>query len=545
MKKRFLFPLTLLFTIVLTTASAQDWQQVRSSDRNGYVVDMAIRNNRNAEYLYGVQRKDSGNSIQNQWVIRTPLEGGNGIATRLDISDAVTSIAVRPDGNEVVVGKLRSQVDDWDQNLNYQGRYDSPGTEYPLSLAYSRDGSWLAAGTDEDVILIWRTSNRAYTRTLRGHTGSVRAVAWSPTTNNVFASGSDDGTVRLWNPNNGINYAILRGHTSKINAVAFSANGQILASTSYNDTKIILWNVKTGSEIRRISMSWVDELAWHPDGQTLFAAQPGIIRLFNPNNGTQKQALFHPSKPNPGGGSTSPHISGIAPHPNGLILATAGTFGKLFFWEPSDRLDVTGNGKVNINDLVEVARNYGKTVAGGANAKADVNNDGRVDITDITLVARRINASFAAPSTGQQLLNLSLTAAEVQQWIQDAKSEGIDAEGLRVLEQLLAALQQQLTSEPENTALLANYPNPFNPETWIPYQLATPAEVTVSIHASDGKLVRTLALGQLPTGIYQDKDRAAYWDGKNEQGESVASGVYFYTLKAGDFSATKKMLIRK
>ena len=98
---------------------------------------------------------------------------------------------------------------------------------------------------------------------------------------------------------------------------------------------------------------------------------------------------------------------------------------------------------------------------------------------------------------------------------------------------------------PMETTLLSNFPNPFNPETWIPYQLAKPAEVKVSIHMADGTLVRTLALGQMPAGVYKDKDRAAYWDGKNEQGESVASGVYFYTLKAGDFFATKKLLIRK
>ena len=103
----------------------------------------------------------------------------------------------------------------------------------------------------------------------------------------------------------------------------------------------------------------------------------------------------------------------------------------------------------------------------------------------------------------------------------------------------------QPEKSPEITTLHTNYPNPFNPETWIPYQLAKPAEVRVSIYSADGKLVRTLELGQLPAGVYRDKSRAAHWDGKNEQGESVASGVYFYTLKAGDFAATKKMLIRK
>ena len=98
---------------------------------------------------------------------------------------------------------------------------------------------------------------------------------------------------------------------------------------------------------------------------------------------------------------------------------------------------------------------------------------------------------------------------------------------------------------PDKNALLANYPNPFNPETWIPYQLAAPADVTLTIYAVDGKLVRTLALGQQPGGMYQSKSRAAYWDGRNEHNEPVASGLYFYTLMAGEFSETRKMLIRK
>ena len=98
---------------------------------------------------------------------------------------------------------------------------------------------------------------------------------------------------------------------------------------------------------------------------------------------------------------------------------------------------------------------------------------------------------------------------------------------------------------PMTTVLLSNYPNPFNPETWIPYQLAKDAEVTVTIYASNGHVVRRLALGHQVAGMYQSRSRAAYWDGKNAFGESVASGLYFYTLTAGDFTATRKMLIRK
>jgi cytochrome c oxidase assembly protein Cox11 len=93
--------------------------------------------------------------------------------------------------------------------------------------------------------------------------------------------------------------------------------------------------------------------------------------------------------------------------------------------------------------------------------------------------------------------------------------------------------------------LAANFPNPFNPETWIPYQLATDAVVTLTIHALDGQLVRRLGLGYQPAGTYYSRSRAAYWDGKNDFGEQVASGVYFYTLTARDFTATRKMLIRK
>lgn len=109
----------------------------------------------------------------------------------------------------------------------------------------------------------------------------------------------------------------------------------------------------------------------------------------------------------------------------------------------------------------------------------------------------------------------------------------------------VTAAWQDLSYIPSHTTLLPNYPNPFNPETWIPYHLAESAEVTLRIYSAAGRLVRTLALGHQPAGIYENKSRAAYWDGRNTVGERVASGLYFYRFTAGDFTATGKMLILK
>ena len=174
---------------------------------------------------------------------------------------------------------------------------------------------------------------------------------------------------------------------------------------------------------------------------------------------------------------------------------------------------------------------------------ADMNGDGIVDAADLVLIAAAIEAAAAAPSLRPDRIAEMFTATEVRQWLSFARAQGLTdgryQRGFLLLEHLLLILT------PEETALLANYPNPFNPETWIPYQLSQPADVTISIYAADGRLVRTLALGHQGVGIYESRGRAAYWDGRNALGEPVASGVYFYTFTAGEFTATRKMLIRK
>ncbi len=99
--------------------------------------------------------------------------------------------------------------------------------------------------------------------------------------------------------------------------------------------------------------------------------------------------------------------------------------------------------------------------------------------------------------------------------------------------------------EPYLNRLMANYPNPFNPETWIPFELAADADVTIRIYGMDGGLVRTLGLGARAMGEYRSRADAAHWDGANERGESVASGVYIYELTAGDYHSLRRMVVRK
>lgn len=199
--------------------------------------------------------------------------------------------------------------------------------------------------------------------------------------------------------------------------------------------------------------------------------------------------------------------------------------------------DINRDGIVNIQDLVIVAQRFGST---GHN-RADVNGDGLVDIVDLVLVATAIGGN-AAPTLTPSGLDI-LSASDVKDWLSQAQQLDLTDPklilGVNVLEQLLNVLT------PKVTLLLPNYPNPFNPETWIPYHLAKDAEVTLSIYTLNGRLVRTLAIGHQPAGRYQNRSRAAYWDGKNEFGEKVASGVFFYTLTASDFSATRKMLMLK
>ena len=201
--------------------------------------------------------------------------------------------------------------------------------------------------------------------------------------------------------------------------------------------------------------------------------------------------------------------------------------------------DVNNDGKVNIDDIRLVVADIG--VDPTATTRADVNEDGTVNVLDLQTVIDNLDnpTTAEAPTLREDLsgtFNAALLRAELNHLGTDAQHF---TEAIALLKRLLAS------TLPEQTLLLANYPNPFNPETWIPYHLANPSNVRITIYDTRGSIVRRLNLGHQREGYYTSRGRAAYWDGRNDVGERVASGIYFYQLQADGLSYLRKMVILK
>jgi hypothetical protein len=205
--------------------------------------------------------------------------------------------------------------------------------------------------------------------------------------------------------------------------------------------------------------------------------------------------------------------------------------------------DLNLDGIVDLFDLVLVASQFGLVEA---NLSADVNGDGTVNLFDLVRVASHFGetAVGAAPPGIGGTVDPS-ASQRARYALAELEAMGERSPGVEMAIDFLRGWLANVNPLVMETMLLPNYPNPFNPETWIPYQLATDADVQVRIYDISGTLVRRLVMGYQPVGSYVNRERAAYWNGRDENFEQVSSGLYFYQLRAGDYFAVKRMVILK
>ena len=416
----------------------------------------------------------------------------------------VGNFAFSPDGKTLAVDGAEA-IEIWDAHSGEKLR-----TLFGLSgrvLAFSPNGTTLAIQRGHHPILLCDVRSGEVLQAFEAHTDYYISAAFSPD-GKVFASGwrQHEGNclLRLWDVSAGDLLRVISIDDDYLEGVAFSPDGRSVFTGGWH-SGIHVWDVHTGELLHTLDggagePSPVTAIAFSPDGTRFASGSSDLtVRVWD----VRTREVLHTLT----GYGISSGVRGLSFSPDGKILAIGG------HGDDTIRLWDVRTGALLWKFEGHTDTSYSIEFASDGNSLASASYDGTIllwdlrlattwgDIKRIRVVGRTRQFSEPAP-----------TAAAVM---------------------------------PVETALLPNYPNPFNPETWIPYQLKHPADVTLAIYDLNGGTVRTLAAGYQPAGVYRSDERAAYWDGRNQQGELVANGVYFYTLSAGDFSATRKMLVGK
>ena len=498
----------------------------------------------------------------------------------MDHGDWVYAVAFSPDGKYFATAG-QDETREWYHGkaiLWEMGRgtkvYQLPHHSYVQAVTFSPNGEYLVTVRQPEWYQgranLWRVSSGAWVRsmTYTAYDTTIQALTFSPN-GRYLATGNareewyllDKST--LWRVSSGYVDRHFE-HKNGVYAVAFGPNRKYLATG--NNGSVTLWELSSGRSIRQIDLpnTIAYAVTFSPDGEFLAIGKSNsyinIFRIGTEDITLQTEILRVRSI------YAGSEVRDLAWHPNGNLISDGKKVYRTLLQpiltdlvaKPLDtRRDVNRDGVVDVDDLVLVASNFGKNFTADANPNPDVNRDGVVNREDIIEIIISLEAAPRAPTVSSQTIP-TLTAENLQHWINQAKKlnykDKTFQRGIRVLEQLLATLMQAETI-PVETVLLPNYPNPFNPETWIPYHLAHDAEVTLTIYDTQGAVARRLDLGHQSAGYYTDRSKAAYWDGRNESGESVASGVYFYQLRVGrsglsvphrrDYTALRRMAIVK
>ncbi len=419
-----------------------------------------------------------------------------GAVLRLEHGDRISSVAFAPDGTTVASGSWDGTLRLWDLGTGQEeATMKTPWGPPVSSVAFAPDGRTLASGHWNNWVVLWNmaevrkatwgasnvgTWTPLASRLLEGHRNDVLCVAYARD-GATLASGDADGIVRLWDVPSGQARARLAEHGGPVLSVAFSPSGQILASASGDKTARV-WDAGSGQLMTTLRhTNWVTSVAFSPDGRTLASGGwDRKIALWEVSSGQQQGTME----------VEGAWINAVAFSPRGDILASGSSDQAVRLWDVSSGLP-RAIFKGHMGSVLSV------TFSPDGNILASASADGTMLLWD----------------TSPDFTPLAPTAI------------------------------RSSTPLPTRTALLANFPNPFNPDTWIPYQLHAPAHVRLNIYDVRGALVREIDLGHRAAGRYLTRAGAAHWDGRNDRGERVSSGVYLYSLQAGPVVHVRKMVL--
>jgi len=359
------------------------------------------------------------------------------------------------------------------------------------SLAFSPDGKIMASINNDDsyAIYLFDVQKQERIGILKGHSGQVSSIAFTPDGKTLVSSGNQgDQTVRLWDVDKQKQLAVLNNN-SWVHTVVISPDGETIAAAVGSEMLIRLWDTSTRKEIGTLSdaATAAFSVAFSPDGETLASCnQNGIIHIWNYREKKEIDGFQGPKTK----GSPSTVVINYSPDGKWLVSFYDGN---MQFWDIQTGKEIT-----------TIQEQFHKTNAAAfsPNGKwmATANWDGTIKLWEVNF-----------PVQGKAVNPMGKTT---DTW-----------------------------GKIKKTDLYQNFPNPFNPETWIPYCLSEPNDVKFRIYSMEGELVRTLDLGQRQPGQYLDRQKAAYWDGRNESGEQVASNVYFTVMEAGEFKSVRKMVM--
>ena len=515
----------------------------------------------------------------------------------------VASIAFSPIENILASGSDDATVKLWDVTTGAEMlEIECPGPVW--TVTFSPDGNTLAwSDAISDAIHLWDVATQSLMEIHEPDTVfNIHSIALSPNNSTFVMVDPADETVKVWDIATG--NTIDLGHV-EFTPMSFSPDSTMLASGGRK--RVELWNVNTGKSIANIpvdSLAWsvsflnsntlvyrefredftrlwdvtaqtqvgtienqsVNQysyccLVFSPDETTLASTAGRTIELWDVTTGQNTATLEGHLE----------EISSLAYSPDGNTLVSTA-------WDDTVR-------------LWNIATNQNTDTFEGDSLYAAFSPDGtllvfhklNIGVKVWNIVTRQMTTieeddflTFLPNSTMMLLRSFSHEEGESFS-IWDAKTATLvttldseifegwkqpifspDGNILAIIGQDSAllfdpkVLYDQLPSSTKSglpndikTKLLSNYPNPFNPETWIPFQLVEDANVTLTIYDVDGRIVRSLDIGHQKAGVYETRNKAIYWDGRNDLGEHVASGVYFYHLKAGDYSATRRLVIIK